>query len=104
MTAPTPGYEMQLTMLMHFGLWHQCQSGAGGVTTNQGHCQLYVQPITMLPAGLIVKRSLMVMSLIFCVVGMAAGIGSTQMVALETKKTKLAQVAGGAFIISTIMP
>ena len=32
-TAPNPGYEMQLTFDIHYGLWHQCQSGT---TSMQG--------------------------------------------------------------------
>ena len=35
-TAPNPGYEMQLTFDIHYGLWHQCQSGSTSMQGKQG--------------------------------------------------------------------
>ena len=82
---------MQLTFDIHYGLWHQCQSGTTSmqgkwkpnnftIITFKAQCQTYNYPITMLPPGLLGKRILMVTG---CILGLLAsfiGVLSTDAV------------------------
>ena len=67
------GGNIQITTI-HQGLWHRCQ------TTDQlgtASCDRYYQSIAHLPTSLIGQRALSCIALILAIVGIAAGVAST---------------------------
>merc|ERR1719228_1618630 len=82
----------------HAGLWHRCQN-TGELGT--ASCDRYYQSIAHLPPALIGQRALTCVAMILAVVGLSAGITSTDAVNVAKRskdKTTSAKTAGIAFV------